>query len=158
MAKLYTARVYDSLKIRRRMPDAKQVCIQRWPWRFIRKEAGVIMFPALGPPKALHKYAQEVSRIIEEGGTTESEVVDFQAYYAARYLSHVIIGSGENGPPEGEMAEIRRFLFDLKKDVVLECSCLAGQFCHRLLLYHLLIDWFGLQLAGGELELKEAEG
>lgn len=155
MGKLYTARVYDSLKIRKVMPDAKQVCIQRWPWRYIRKEARVSIFLALGPPQALHEYAQEVSRIIEEGGTTESEIVEFQAYYAARYLSHVIIGSGENGPPEDEMAEIRHSLFDLKKDVVLECSCPAGQFCHRLLLYHLLIDWFGLEFAGGELELKD---
>ena len=154
MAKLYTAKIYDSLKIRKMMPDAKQVCIQRYPWRYIRKDAEVIRFPALGPPKALHKYAQEVLRIIEEGGAEESEIVNFQTYYAAKYLSYIILGIDEDGPPDGEIAEIRSFLCE-KGDVILECSCAVGQFCHRLLLYHLLIDWFGPEFAGGELELKE---
>jgi len=156
MAKLYTAKVYDSLKIRKMMPDAKQICIQRQPWRYIRKDAKVIRFTALGPPKALHKYAQEVLRIIKEGGADESEIVNFQTYYAAKYLSYVIVGIDEDGPPDGEIAEIRSFLCE-NGDVILECSCDARQFCHRLLLYHLLIDWFGLEFAGGELELEEAE-
>jgi len=156
MAKLYTARVYDSLKIRRAMPDARQICIQKRPWRYIRKDAEVIRFPALGPPKYLHKYTQEVLRIIEEGGAAESEIVDFQTHYAAKYLSYIILGIDDDGPPDGEIAEIRSLLCE-KGDVVLECSCDAGQFCHRLLLYHLLIDWFGEGYAGGELEMKEDE-
>ena len=163
MAKLYTACIYNSLKIRRAMPDAKQVCIQRRPWRYIRKDAEVIRFPTLGPPIELHRYAQEVLRIIEEGGADESEIVNFQAYYAARYINYLsykvtlIDRDTIAKTPHAELQEVRRYLFDLKKDVVLECSCPAGQFCHRLLLYHLLIDWFGLELAGGELELKEGK-
>ena len=158
MAKLYTACIYNSPKIRKAMPDAKQICIQRRPWRYIRKDAEVIRFTALGPPVDLHNYTQKVLRIIEEGGTIESEIVNFQTYYAAKYLSYIIIGIDDDGPPDGEIAEIRRLVDLLNMDVILECSCEPGQFCHRLLLYHLLIDWFGLEFAGGELELKEAEG
>jgi len=153
VAKLYTAKIYDSLRISKAMPDAVQLCIQRRPWRYIRKDAGVIKFPALGPPLELHKYTQEVLRIIEEGDAEESEIVNFQTYYAAKYLSYVILDDDIGD----ELSEIRRYLIDLKRDVILECSCLAGQFCHRLLLYHLLIDWHGLEFAGGELELKEEE-
>ena len=163
MVKLYTARIYDSLHIRKAMPDAVQICVQRRPWRWIRKEAEVIKSPALGPPVELHKYAQEVLRIIEEGGADESEIVNFQAYYAARYLNYLsykVALSDKDAiakTPHVELQEVRRYLFDLKKDVILECSCPAGQFCHRLLLYHLLINWYGEEYAGGELELKEEE-
>lgn len=161
MGKLYTARVYDSLKIRKAMPDAVQVCVQRQPWRYIRKDAEVIRLPTLGPPIELHRYAQEVLRIIEEGGADESEIVNFQAYYAAkyiRYLSYMVVLNDREligKTPHDELLEVRNYLVNLKRDVILECSCAAGQFCHRLLLYHLLIDWFGQQFAGGELEMKD---
>jgi len=154
MAKLYTARIYDSLKIRKAMPDAKQVCIQRRPWRYIRKDAEVIRFTALGPPVDLHKDTQEFLKRAEKWGVLESETLTFQTRYAAKYLSYIIIGIDDDGPPDGEIAEIRSFLCE-NGDVILECSCAVGQFCHRLLLYHLLIDWLGLEFAGGELELKE---
>jgi len=159
MAKLYTAKIYDSLRIHKAMPDAVQICIQRRPWRWIRKDAGVIKSPALGPPLDLHKDTREfLKRFQSWEGVAESEVVDFQTRYAARYLSHILVGSDDDRPlDEDELMEIRRYLFGLKRDVILECSCNAGQFCHRLLLYHLLIGWYGEEYAGGELELKEEE-
>lgn len=158
MTKLYTARIYDSLRIRRAMPDAVQLCIQRRPWRYIRKDAGVIKFPALGPQLNLHRETREFLARVEAEGASESEVLDFQMRYAARYLTYVITGNDDvNGQTADELMEINRYLQDLKRDVILECSCDAGQFCHRLLLYHLLIDWIGEEFAGGELVLKEGE-
>jgi len=157
MAKLYTARVYDSLKIRKAMPDAVQICIQRRPWRYIRKDAKVVRFTALGPPVDLHNDSQEfLEHIRKYDWPFEPKALTFQTRYAARYLSYIILGIDEDGPPEGEMNEIRQLLSELKRDVILECSCDAGQFCHRLLLYHLLIYHLGEEYAGGELELKEA--
>jgi len=156
MPKLYTAKIYDSLRIHKAMPDAVQICIQRRPWRYIRKAAEVIKFPALGPPADLHKETREFLARLEIIGATESEVVDFQTRYAARYLSHILVGSDRMSEKD-ELMEIRRYLFGLKRDVILECSCDARAFCHRLLLYHLLISWYGEEYAGGELELKETE-
>jgi len=151
MAKLYTARIYDSPRIHKAMPDAVQICIQRRPWRYIRKDAGVINFPALGPPVDLHEETREFLRRAEAEGVSEFEVLDFQMRYAARYIMYVILDDEVVDEP----SEIRRYLIDQKRDVILECSCDAGQFCHRLLLYHFLIALSGKEFAGGELVLKE---
>ena len=123
----------------------------------------MIKFPALGPSLSLHRETREFLGRVKEGVLSESDVVNFQAYYAAkylRYLSYTVVLNDREAiakTPHAELQEVRRYLFDLKRDVILECSCLAGQFCHRLLLYHLLIDWFGQEFAGGELEMKEEE-
>lgn len=156
--KLYTARIYDSLKIRKMMPDAVQICIQRRPYRYVRKAAGVLKYPSLGPPMDLHNDSREFLKHVEKyGWPFEPNALSFQTRYAARYLSYVLIGNDSDGPPEAELNNVRRFLTKLKEDVILECSCDANEFCHRLLLYHLLIHMLGEEYAGGELDLKEMD-
>lgn len=156
MAKLYTAKIYDSSRIRKAMPDAVQICIQRRPWQWIRNDAEVIRFPALGPPMDLHREARAFLAQVKDIGASSAEIVNFQTRYAARYLSYITLEGDTTGQNISEIIlEIQRFLIGATKDVVLECSCDAGKFCHRLLLYHYLIRWLGEEYAGGELRLKE---
>lgn len=151
MPKLYTAKIYDSLRIRKAMPDAVQICVQRRPWQYIRNDADVIRLRALGPPIRLHKETQAFLAQIKGIGASSAETVNFQTRYAAKYLSYIILDDNITA----ELKTIDNYLTELKKDVILECSCLPGHFCHRLLLYYFLIHWFGEVYAGGELKLKE---
>ena len=117
--RLYTGRIYDHAKIRQEYPKLLQICVMRWPPRFINLKANKILhYLGLAPPVKLLKYYQKQKKTEENWKKFVEKML--------RYLV-------TDDLAEKDIWSVR-YLLLAGTDVVLLCHEHFDENCHRRLL------------------------
>lgn len=149
MSKLYTSRVYWYKKIKERFPDAELINIQRKPWQYT--PSWIPRKKSLGPLIELLEEAKTIQRLVLSNVIPKSSEKGFQDYYSKHYIEYL-----KEKEAQLEVNEIIQKLM-LGQDIILLCSELPGQFCHRTLLHDFICSIVGQEFTGHEIEFKEDE-
>ena len=141
MKLIFTGRIDNHKKIRERYPDALMISVMRKPWRYTPRD--ITIMQDLGPPESLLNYVR--SHLDWKGHA----LIDLQAYYVSEFFKYL---NDEAGAALGELSEL---MIDHDK-IILLCKEEPGEFCHRHLLRHYIVDDWDV-LNGGEIILRSSE-
>lgn len=125
---IWTGRIYDAEKVKKLFSnDTFLICVMRYAPRYINlKEKGIIHMPDLGPSKQLLKwYKMNKDKLKEEILWLE-------------FLKKFVKEQKASTKVDDLRMKIRRSLLK-GATVVLFCHEKAGEYCHRLVLPHLIL-------------------
>lgn len=144
---LYTGRIYDFEKIRYKHPDIHLISVMRYNPRWISseriKKSNIELLPILGPPP---KLLSETKKSLQDSTIDELEI---QIRYTSRYFDYLF----NNMESLSKIEDIVKMIED-GSNIVLLCNENPGEFCHRRLLYHLIINRTGNEVGGGEIKIE----